>query len=1135
MGRTRRQAKPPLRADGSDGSDCALCNEPNSICDMVQCDKCTSWLHYSCAGVTEEVKDQDWVCETCLKSIPPPSTSVSESLSQLNQAVDAAMNGASNVPVSEIKELTARLNTLLSNDRQLNEVNGSNVQRLGPNAVTSTAPNVTYYAPIRPEAKTQIFRQHAISGTPTAGTGGASVSFDNSASFSENYERKLRRLGVLRRMQELAVEEKNLLESLDVDDELIASTQGVLSHQQNSIQPLRTPYNASPLTYLPDTSIPVNNNAYSAIVTTAYPTVTATTYPIVASTLTSTVPHSIYMNSPFVGASGTYGIYSTPQPSHRVSIPGHVPMSHIGLNTMPFQSSFDTMNMQSFLARQSMKTDLPTFSGRADEWPIFISAYESSTNACQFSEVENLQRLQRSLKGTARTMVEALLANPTFVPQIINTLRNLFGRPETLIEFHLERIRREPGPNPKDLQSYVRFSVFVQNLCAAIQSSGLPQHMDNPSVLQDLVRKLPNDLFMQWGHVKRMLPVVNIKSFAIWLEGIANDICSVLPNAVRFDQEEKKPREKSSFNHHSDDDYQTSTVCDLCHRSKKTCKNLTKCTEFPKLTVEERWKTVKVMRVCFICLKDHTGTCNKEKECGERGCRRKHNPLLHNPKYDKDKSNSKATDSTQSSPKQSKSKSDSSTDDDSESNNYQASSSRTIFRIVPVTLKGPNKTVETFAFYDDGSALTLMNQALADELEIKGTSAPLHLKWTGGTHRTEEGSHRMSLEVSGNTAEGSGYMVDVRTVSDLDLTPQSLNVKALKKKYRHLKNVPIKSYMDVKAGLLIGSDHPNLSFARDYSEGRYGEPVATKTSLGWCIYGKPNSSDQPTGPHYHICDCQQTEHGCKEDTTRSYYETDSKRTEQKASHSLTNGNNSCLSNTHTSGRILKESVCKILNDNEEKRSPVELRQEDVKILKFATTRNGSEIIESNDLTALKEANRQTKPVTGVNPTKIESTPLRNTQKHLLKLMAAVIMLIGVWELAAAIVSRLSNTVKKVLAISTQLGSKFNWSAPTTINTSYSSKPISRSGSLRVGNTRKKPKAVVKNENDGHRTRAKMKFDDERTKYPTGLQSKIDIRFKFRYLSPSNWPQNQANPAEKQDMLYWMFLKEMVKVFHGKGC
>ena len=49
------------------GFDCGGCERHNTVDNMVLCDRCEKWYHYGCAGVTAEVKIQEWRCESCVE------------------------------------------------------------------------------------------------------------------------------------------------------------------------------------------------------------------------------------------------------------------------------------------------------------------------------------------------------------------------------------------------------------------------------------------------------------------------------------------------------------------------------------------------------------------------------------------------------------------------------------------------------------------------------------------------------------------------------------------------------------------------------------------------------------------------------------------------------------------------------------------------------------------------------------------------------------------------------------------------------------------------------------------------------------------------------------------------------------
>lgn len=69
-----------------DSYTCAGCDRPDTADDIVQCDKCTAWWHFSCAKVDASVADHsNWICTKCLPSPMRPPRSISNQTMSSNR------------------------------------------------------------------------------------------------------------------------------------------------------------------------------------------------------------------------------------------------------------------------------------------------------------------------------------------------------------------------------------------------------------------------------------------------------------------------------------------------------------------------------------------------------------------------------------------------------------------------------------------------------------------------------------------------------------------------------------------------------------------------------------------------------------------------------------------------------------------------------------------------------------------------------------------------------------------------------------------------------------------------------------------------------------------------------------------
>ena len=169
---------------------------------------------------------------------------------------------------------------------------------------------------------------------------------------------------------------------------------------------------------------------------------------------------------------------------------------------------------------------------------------------------------------------------------------------------------------------------------------------------------------------------------------------------------------------------------------------------------------VKENKLCRQCLNSHRRIWFSKKVCDIANCKAKHLPLLHKYSVPAHPSNGLAATSASS----------------GSVNSHSDPNNKPCFWIIPICIHNNGSSLNTFAFLDEGSSFTLMKQSLYIKLGLSGEKAPSELRWTGDTTRCENNSFKMNIEVSYANNNSRFTLYDVRTVHNLGLPIQSINV-----------------------------------------------------------------------------------------------------------------------------------------------------------------------------------------------------------------------------------------------------------------------------------------------------------------------------------------------------------------------
>lgn len=484
---------------------------------------------------------------------------------------------------------------------------------------------------------------------------------------------------------------------------------------------------------------------------------------------------------------------------------------------IPGSGSTEPFNMQRWTARHALPKSLPTFTGKPEEWVTFISAYEHSNEAGGYTNVENLPRLESSIKGAAREFVKSLFTSSDNVPRIMNTLRRMFGRPEQLMRVQLDEIRRMRRPDSSKPETVLFFAASVQNLWSAMKASNMSAYMNNPNMMQELVEMLPESMKWQWSEQLRQSSN-DIESFTTWLEDVSDRICTVNPSLdLTKGFETKVPRRKEHVNVNTVSQTYNCIVCD------GACTSVEECEIFLKLDVDGRWNVIKAKGLCRKCLKKHMlkppYRCAAEKKCDIANCPGGHHPLVHRGPI--------VTVS-----------------------HHVSNSENVIFRYVPVKLTNGIKVKHELAFMDGGSSGTFMDEDLASELELTGPISSLCIKHTSDKQYVEQVSMRVSVTISGTFKGARNHTLQgVQTMRNLSLEEQTLKYDAVTERFAYLKGLPVESYDGARPRILIGLNNWHLGVPTKVRTSNVVGPIAARCKLGWTIYASTTEDKDQSVNH----------------------------------------------------------------------------------------------------------------------------------------------------------------------------------------------------------------------------------------------------------------------------------------------
>lgn len=454
--------------------------------------------------------------------------------------------------------------------------------------------------------------------------------------------------------------------------------------------------------------------------------------------------------------------------------------------------------------------ELPAYDGSTSEWMAFKTVYTDT--APFFSAVQNMMRLRKSIKGKARDQIKGILFSDSTPEEVMEALRRRYGRTDALVLVEMDKVRNLPKMTggPKDV---CEFACKVNDVITTVKSLKKPQYLQAPDIMRSIIEKMTEPMQYRWYDFISSKEDPDLSDMGAFLNRQADQCSQYTP----LDPIPKKAAWKKETVHTAAEPKQEQ--CPHCEASHR----LFECKKFLEAPTKERWDIALKSRLCFKCLQGrHRKLACKKPPC--KVCKRWHHSLLHEDRQTEPAQKSEAA-----------------------HNAVRVNATRTArayLKMVPVEVYGPKGTARILALLDEGSTVTLLDAAVAEQLGLRGPAETLTIETVGGRLLTKKDSMKIELRLRGVHQHGRKNKAEARTIDNLRLTPQAIE-RARMQELKHLHGLVDQLYYEEEPPkLLIGQDNWELIVSRSTKKGKKNEPVASFTSLGWVLHGSDGSASR---------------------------------------------------------------------------------------------------------------------------------------------------------------------------------------------------------------------------------------------------------------------------------------------------
>lgn len=272
------------------------------------------------------------------------------------------------------------------------------------------------------------------------------------------------------------------------------------------------------------------------------------------------------------------------------------------------------------------KIRLPEFSGEYENWQCFRDNFTVMIHNTKIPEIQKLQYLRLSLRGTAAQLIENLEVTERNYLVAWNLVHERFENKRLIVQTHVSKlfnVSKLEKESASELRSF--FDLFTRHI-NALKAIGEPTDSWSTLLVYLATSKLDNKSLMEWEMSRKDTSVPTWIEFNIFLNHrcqtlAAIDVSKSQGRSVGHTSAVLNRKSFTTVQSHATTTESKCYVCKLSHA-------LYQCPQFLGLRTPDKVKIARAANVCVNCLRNgHRASACRSTGC--HICNKRHNSKLH--------------------------------------------------------------------------------------------------------------------------------------------------------------------------------------------------------------------------------------------------------------------------------------------------------------------------------------------------------------------------------------------------------------------------------------------------------------------------------------------------------------------------